>query len=76
MHLLSDISGSHSGVTQYSSVMSRYANRQTSAVFSEQLCIFMLYAAAQHVFLNSFTLKIKALQSSETSVSYLPIDMV
>jgi hypothetical protein len=53
-----------------------YATQQTAVEISELLRILILYAAAQHVFLDSFTLKIKALHSSETSVNYLPIDMV
>jgi hypothetical protein len=74
MHLLSDIWGSSSGVAQYSSGLLHYDNRQTAAEFSVEFRTFILYEAAQHVFLDSFTLKIKALHSSETSVNYLPID--
>jgi hypothetical protein len=73
MHLLSDISGSRNGVAQYSSGLLHY-NKQTAVEFSVEFRIFILYEAAQHVFLDSFTLKIKELHSSETSVNYLPID--
>ena len=74
MHFLSDIWGSRSGAAQYSSGLLQYENRQTAAAFSVEFRISILYEAAKHLFLDSVTLKIKALHSPETSVNNLPID--
>jgi len=74
MYLLSDIWVSRSCVAQYYSGLLHYDNRQTAAEFSVESRIFIYYGAAQNVFLDSFTLEIKALHSFEASVNYLPID--